>query len=109
MFLIAFMFNFCVPSLRFQLLSPSGEILKKETRVASRVNDGDTLTFIMVARDPRAHAWIPRVAGQHLGSSNMRTLQLSRKFEEKEEELDYRVVLEECVSFRMSDPIARAF
>lgn len=47
--------------LRFQLLSPSGEILKKETRVASRVNDGDTLTFIMVARDPRAHAWIPRV------------------------------------------------
>eukprot|EP00435_Cladocopium_sp_Y103_P027592 s1802_g6.t2 len=47
--------------LRLHLLSPSGEQLKQGRKVEAAISDGDTLTFVIVSRDPRAEEWIARV------------------------------------------------
>lgn len=48
--------------LRLHLLSPSGEQLKQGRKVAAaKIKNGDTLTFVIISRDPRAEDWIARV------------------------------------------------
>jgi len=43
------------------LLSPSGEQLKQGRKVAAaKIKNGDTLTFVIISRDPRAEDWIAR-------------------------------------------------
>jgi len=47
---------------RFRLLSPYGEQLRQDQKVeAAKLHDGDTLTFVMMSRDPRAEDWVSRV------------------------------------------------